>query len=312
MTTKRLDYKIYMNDENWSLNDAINIVYSELEYKLKTNKTNNVDNIDFGDKKDGVVRILVKNISQYVDGEPRYYDLLDYDDTLLEENVLDKNKTRVNIKDFIKFVKLQNGSFPNELYEWYLQKSGCSKDIPVPTSKDSIKDQTDGLLDHEDIISDETILKLKKLTFPQMKQQVAMLAEQKKNWDASVMAAAKIGLLFYEKGLQKPTNEKIFVSEYKKHLDNFHGLQNETIKRIYKNLPEPYRHSRIGGKTASEQIDISTIIKSAVYAGSIFDTDDVKDLGKLKVELTDYLKERNCELPSDDVLEKIIEATKDI
>lgn len=307
MTTERPDYRIYMNDETWTLNDAITIVNNELEYKLKSNKTSNISDIDLKDKKNKVVNNIVRNIEQYAEGEPQYYDILDYDGELLEPDVIDKYKTRVNIKEFIKYVNSEKGAFPDELYEWYLQKSGCAKEIPVSTYKDCTREQTEGLPDYEDIITAETILKLKSLSLPQMKQKVAFLTEDKKKNDAAVIAAAKIGLLFYEEGLQKPTNEKLFVSEYKKHLDKLPVLQNETIKRIYKNLPEPYRHSHGGGKIASGQLDLAPIIKAAVYAGSIYDTDDVKILKKLKAELVEH----KYVLPSDDVLNKIIEAVKE-
>ncbi|MBL0226254.1 MAG: hypothetical protein IPQ16_12030 [Geobacteraceae bacterium] len=161
---------------------------------------------------------------------------------------------------------------------------------------------------YEDVISDETILKLMELPLPKMKQQLAILAAEKKKTDAAIMAAAKIGFMFYEEGLPKPTTEKLFVSEYKKYLDKLPELPETTIKRIYKNLPEGYRASRDGGKVASEQTDLTPIIKAAVYAGSIYDTDDVKKLSKLKAEL----EENEYDLPSDDVLNKIIEAVKDI
>lgn len=163
---------------------------------------------------------------------------------------------------------------------------------------------------YEDIMADETILKLKELPLPQLKQQVAMLAAEKKKWDASIMAAAKIGLLFCEEGSQKPVTEDKFISEYKKHLDKFPALPDTTLKRIYKNLPDGYRFSREGGKAPSseQEVNLTSIIKAAVYAGSIYDTDAAKVLKDLKDELAEY----KYQIPTDNVLQKIIEAVKDI
>ena len=161
---------------------------------------------------------------------------------------------------------------------------------------------------HEDIISEETIIKIKNLPLPQLKQQVAMLTDEKKKWDASIMAAAKISLLFAEEGFQKPATEDTFVAEYKNEFDKFPALPGTTIKRIYKNLPDGYRFSHNKAQPATEKIDITPIIKAAVYAGTIYDTDDVKILDKLKEELAEH----EYELPSDDALKKIIEAVKDV
>jgi hypothetical protein len=175
-----------------------------------------------------------------------------------------------------------------------------SQEIDKPTSHTTF----------EEFIPTEIIHKIKNLSFDKLKQQVVMLAAEKSKWDTSIMAAANIGILFYEEGLQKPATLEKFVSEYKKHLDKFPNLPDTTIKKIYKHLPEGYRYSRTGGKVARDDqaADITSIIKAAVYAGSIYDTDDVKKLVKLKAELV----VNEYTLPSDDMLLKIIEAVEDI
>ena len=133
-----------------------------------------------------------------------------------------------------------------------------------------------------------------------------MLAAEKKKSDASVMAAAKIGLLFCEEGLQKPANLEKFVAEYKKHLDKFPGIPDTTIKRIYKNLPEGYRLSRDGGKQSSDQVDIGSIIKAAAFAGSMAHERDSMNVTALKKSLS----LEQYAIPSDNILEEIITAVK--
>jgi len=212
----------------------------------------------------------------------------------------------VKLAEFASWAAAKNLKCPSEISELCtVDKIPAANDMVDYVSSRGADDDTDA---YEDIISDETIMKLKNLTLPQMKQQVAMLSEEKKKSDAAIMAAAKIGLIFYEYGLQKPTTETKFKTEYKKHLDNFPELQDTTITRIYKNLPEGYRHSRGGGRVACKQINLSPIIKAALYAGSIYDTDDVKDLEKLKTELA----QNKYDLPPDEILLMIIDAIEDI
>jgi len=133
-----------------------------------------------------------------------------------------------------------------------------------------------------------------------------MLTEEKKKWDASIMATAKIGLLFCEEGLQKPATEEKFLSEYKSHLDKFPALHDTTLKRIYKNLPDGYRFSRSGGNIASEQADLTPIIKAAAFAGSMaYDRASMNKTSlKKSMSLEQYV------IPSDDLLVKIIDAVK--
>lgn len=162
------------------------------------------------------------------------------------------------------------------------------------------------LIGYEDIISEETILKLKELSLPQMKQQVAILAAEKKKSDAAIIAAAKIGLLFYEKGLPRPANKNLFIEEYKKHFDILPQLPNTTIERIYKYLPDGYRRATEGGKIAVEQQDIDPIIKAATFAGAQAGDRDSMNLSRLRKSLI----MEGYSVPSDDVLEKIIAAVK--
>jgi hypothetical protein len=293
---------VYVAAHNWNADDIIYQVYKRkrdfvINKLLILNKKSNKFEVNVRSK--GVF-----DHRGYPDKDP---------ETGEQKTELDLEESDVNLIELIRYMvneRKEIDILPDEL----LIAAGIE---PPERNTSNLNSDEDGELNqndafYEDIITDETILKLKNMTLPQMKHQVAILTEDKKKCDAAVMAAAKIGLLFCEEGLQKPATQKKFVAEYKKHLDKFPGLHDTTIKRIYKNLPEGYRFSRDGGKLSSDQVDILPIIKAAVFAGSIYDTDDVKDLGKLKADLTEFLKEHNCELPSDDVLLKIIEATKDI
>lgn len=219
-----------------------------------------------------------------------------------------KKKPYIKLAEFAVWAIENNLNCPQEFRDKAPAnaKSGNKTVTAIEKPLISIEPQEVNEAEYEDIISDEAILKLMELPLPKMKQQVAMLAAEKKKTDAAIMAAAKIGFMFYEEGLSKPTTEKLFVSEYKKYLDKLPELPDTTIKRIYKNLPEGYRASRDGGKVTSDQADVVPIIKAAAFAGSMAYERDSMNVSALKksLSLEQYL------IPSDDILKEIIAAVK--
>ncbi|MEI8280493.1 MAG: hypothetical protein WCG87_12070 [Bacteroidota bacterium] len=295
--------QIYINaykcDKNFKDDDlTINIVCSEISSRTKEALMENIKNNNIK------AEYLCGDVDPYSFEQPKEI-ILDYP----SKSYLPKT-CYINLESLVEYL-LTDKSVSDYIPDELLAVAGVKNPngIKTATNVDHISDiHSNELVAYEDIISDETILKLMDLPLPKMKQQVAMLAAEKKKTDASIMAAAKIGLLFYEDGLQKPATEAKFLAEYKNQLDKLPSLPDTTIKRIYKNLPDGYRFSQSGGKMSTDQADITPIIKAAVYAGSIYDTDDVKTLDKLKseLELNDY------DLPSDDVLNKIIVTVKDI
>ena len=138
----------------------------------------------------------------------------------------------------------------------------------------------------------------------ELKQYYGIVKAEESKLRRAIPIAVKIGLLFYERSLGKPTTKSAFLNAYKKEFDAI--LKNDVLaKDIYRSLPEEYRGGR---STADNSFDVLSIIKAAVYAGSIYDTDDVKDLGKLKADLV----VSKYPVPSDDILLKIIEVAEGI
>lgn len=211
----------------------------------------------------------------------------------------------IKLQEFIAFADSKELAYPPEIV---VNSSKPATQVDKPIAEEIPVKQE---VELDDVISDETILKLKELPLPKLKQQVVMLATERNKWDASMLAAANIGILFFEGGLAKSATLEVFMSEYKKQLDKLPDLPDTAIKKIYKYLPDGYRYSKSGGranKDDSQSVDINPIIKAAVYAGSIYDTDDAKKLSKLKAELA----KNEYEIPTDDVLQKIIAAVKNI
>lgn len=146
---------------------------------------------------------------------------------------------------------------------------------------------------------------------PAFATELGTLRNEKLKWDASIKAATEIGLLFFEGELPKPTTRDAFVQEFNSKVG---GLPDTTVEMIYKALPSEYRHK--GGKpkmAKSETAGIGTdalysAIKAAVYAGSIFDTDDAKDTQLL----SNVLKDEGYQVPPADVLQCIVGAVKSV
>lgn len=149
-------------------------------------------------------------------------------------------------------------------------------------------------------------------TDPAIAIELGTLRNEKIKWDTSIRAATEIGLLFYEGELSKPTTRAAFVEEFNSKVG---GLPDTTVTMIYKALPSDYKHK--GGKpkiakseaSAVSRIgDLNTAIKAAVFAGSIYETPDAKDVGRLSEMLTG----NKCQVPPTTVLEKIIEYVKEV
>lgn len=211
----------------------------------------------------------------------------------------------IKLSEFIAFADSRELAYPPEI-RMNSAKSAIQADISV-TETISVKQE----VEFDDVISDETIVKMKDLPLPKLKQQVVMLATERNKWDASMRAATKIGILFYEGGLPKPATLEVFISEYKKHLGELPNLPDTAIKKIYKYLPDGYRHSKSGGratKDKSQTIDINPIIKAAVYAGSLTGSKDAGSLQKLK----ERLAKDDIPIPADDILNKIFDELSDI
>jgi hypothetical protein len=143
------------------------------------------------------------------------------------------------------------------------------------------------------------------------KRELAVLKNEKLKWDASIAAAVQIGLLFWEGELSKPTTKEAFISEFNEKVG---GLPDTTVEMIYKALPTEYRNRGGKPKKISTEIvgtgtdELNTAIKAAVYAGSLFDTNDVKSTKGL----TGILEKNKYQIPSETVLQKIVEAAMDV
>jgi hypothetical protein len=279
-----------MDAHNWNADDYIGEVYVK--------------------KRDYIIdKLLILNIkNKKITGNLKYKEVFDCHgnpwidgETGWPKEVIDLEESDVNLIELIQHMvneRKETDILPDEL----LIAAGFEPPERKTFDLNSPRIQEDAF--YEDVISDETILKLMDLPLSKMKQQVAMLAAEKKKTDAAVMAAAKIGLLFYEESLKKPANEKMFVAEYKEHLDKFPALPDTTIKRLYKNLPDGYRFTREGGQIPCEQTDMRPVIKAAALAGSMAHERDSMNIVALKKSLS----VEHYAVPSDDILEEIIAA----
>jgi hypothetical protein len=150
------------------------------------------------------------------------------------------------------------------------------------------------------VYSDLNFVGLPKDKFNALKRHYGMVRDEESKWRRAVAIAAKIGILFYERSLNIPTTKAAFLAAYKKEFDAI--LQNDSLaKHIYRNLPDNYQGVT---KAPESRLDIDPIIKAAVLAGAQSGDRDSMNIKTLKKSLS----VESYEIPSEDILEKIIVA----
>lgn len=194
-----------------------------------------------------------------------------------DPGMYDRDKSMVDCKKLLELFHV------NFISKRYVIPTELEEMLGITQQKESNHSQNANFSSDE-----EPPQSITKMTIPALRKKVAELANEKDKWDKSIVAAAKIGLLFYEKGLSKPTTEKEFVAEFSKEFDD---LPKTTISKIYRSLPPEYRNKGGSPQKEASGIDddtIDTIIEAAVAAGLIIGGEEVKDAKDLSQKLTRY------------------------
>ena len=147
---------------------------------------------------------------------------------------------------------------------------------------------------------------LTKEKFDEIKKHYGMLQKEVAKLTRTVQITAEIGLLFYDKGLEKPSTASAFKEAFN---INFAGIPMRLVQVIYDALPEDYK-SYGGNLKDKEFIDDDTmdiIIEASVSAGYICKKDVVKDVKSLREILVG-----ECEIPPNIYLNSIVAACKRI
>jgi len=260
---------IYMDAHNWNADDYIGETY----HRKKDYIINNilVANI----KKKKIVGNLIYSLAYDADNYP----VLD-ENTGYHVEELDLEKSDVNIIDLIHWIV-------DDLKDISL----IPDDLLIAAGIESPKRNRSDSSSKAD---------------PKIAAELGSLRLEKDKWDASIDAATKIGLLFYEKGLEKQPTKEAFIKAFVEHLGD--ELPGSTIERIYKALPSGYK--QLGGRpkkdTATENID--NVIQAAAFAGTLHEAPV-----RLKISnLRDELKDIGISVPDDSILKKIIDAIKNL
>lgn len=182
-----------------------------------------------------------------------------------------------------------------------LQKNGAASFSTFIDSDVTLQNNEKNSADDFDVIDADIIESVESMSLPTLKKKVKELTAEKVKWDRSIVASAKVGLLFYEKDLPRPATENEFKAEFKKY---FEGLPGTTITKIYKNLPiAPIQYKKTGD-APTKNSDADPIIRSAVFAGFKEGTEgDVTGH-----ELVAALRDEGYEVPDETILQKILEA----
>lgn len=298
MNAEKIDNCFWANLESWSVNDAENVIVGYNKRILSAQGITDFSAIDSYLQKfdDSIIAFIDKRILVQVRGEDGYAEL---DGNGNEVYDLDRKRTQVNIKDFISWAYREGIPLPAEVIDLLATKNpsvaGSVDDSSILDVSEDVKYIKIKGVNFENLTSDK---------FTEIKKYYGMLQNEESKYRRALPIAVKIGLLFYERSLGKPTTRPAYLEAYKQEFDSI--LKNDSLaKEIYSYLPEEYRG---GVKTLETSVEILPTIKAAVYAGSIYDIDDAKDLDKLKRELAEF----EYQIPPDDILAKIIEAVKAI
>lgn len=267
--------QIFVNKHNWNSDDTLQKV---LESKKKYITEN----------------ILIYNIKKgFIDGSLKYDLIIDemgtpLIDFITNEPLMEINikESYVNIKSLIKCIAKSENNVPHIPDDWFTIAGVENPNNKIAHGKGKLE--------------------------PAIATELGTLRNEKLKWDASIRAAAEIGLLFFEGELPKPTTKDEFVKKFNSKVG---GLPDTTVEMIYKALPSEYRHKSGKPKTAKSETaasirtdDLNIAIKAAVFAGSMYETSDAKNVNRL----AEMLKENDCQVPPATVMEKIVEYVKKI
>jgi hypothetical protein len=136
------------------------------------------------------------------------------------------------------------------------------------------------------------------------KQELETLRLEKLKWDASITAATKIGMVFYENGDDRKMLKEEFVNTFSEQLGK--DLPDTTVEKIYKALPIGFR--QLGGRPKKETApgNVDDVIPAAVFIGTLHEAPERLKLESVKEEL----KENSIKVPDDEILKKIIATLK--
>jgi len=294
MSPDKPDYSIYTYNDVWTLRDAYDIIVRECEHRTGLHdKHGFIESVANGRKYE-ILHFLQDKHRIYIDEivlSRRYYliskrlEAKGEDYNILRYMDLDKNQ--VDVKRFIKFAVSNELPFPQELVDAFMNNSaGNQKRLGAEPCNEGLPQADKSLIDNYDMPED-----IKNMSVPTLRKKVKELSDEKIKWDRSIAAATKVGLLFYEKGLERPAKEEDFKAEFKRYLDDLPGT---TITRIYKSLPvSPIQYKKAGyaptkQPAAIDDEALDMIIEAAVASGLIASEAEFKDAKELEQLFTRF------------------------
>ena len=300
------NYKLVIKNKRWTVNDAAEYL---TQYYMKDDR---FKTIDIANKKyqvtfDEIYKVVKTNIETSSLDVAKVYEH-GYDDEGNDCNVLNLSRSTISPASFIVWAMMHDLPVPEvfkEILPFY-KHTASSIDHKVTINDASIENKSED--DYGDeatdnkypIYRDLKFTGLLKNDFDDLKRHYGMLRDEESKWRRAVAIAAKIGILFYERALNKPTTKPAFLAAYKMEFDA--TLQNDTLaKHIYSNLPESYQGVT---KTPESRTDVDPIINAAVLAGAQSGDRECMNIKSFKKSLSI----EGYETPSDDILEKIIAA----
>ncbi len=318
-----IDYESMGLSDTWYYRDTLLMFIS---YEMEINKHYNKPNAK------RTYSVLFDRYNSYLENII-YNKLIEYDDGLTkEERQSDQNNNSVSydtdMANFNKHILLDyvvnNNTIKLDIDRLNAFLNGdelpdvkivVNKKVPCPVQETIPDNYVDNDKYHDNSLNDvESFkylnirgLKLEDVTdklFYDIKRSYGMLQKEESKYRRAVSVAAKIGLLFYERSLGKPSTRPAFLKAYKHEFDSI--LKDDKLaKEIYSYLPEEYRGV---AKPQDSSVDLLPIIKAAVFAGYLEGTqEDVTGS-----ELISALRDESYVIPDETTLLKILEAMNNL
>lgn len=312
----QLDYQKFILTDYWFVRPTVVMLTS---FHMEVNGL-----FDQGDPVETFSELYIK-FSDFIvydwllrEGRDKYTNINANDDD--EPGSVDFDKARFRRDDLFNFITKNNTiKLDIERLKRFISGNAVPAELSYNTTSPSKEDAKEFLNNQQtNVNSDNNVFTdvkypvykgldyemLDKKTFEDMKKYYGMLQKEESKWRRTIPIASKIGLLFYERSLNKPTTRPAFIKKYKLEFDAL--LKNNTVASIiYDSLPEEYRG---GSGTPVTVLDTDVIIKAAVFTGAQAGDRDAMNLISLKKSM----KLESITLPSDDILEKMIAYVKQL
>lgn len=276
------NYSIEAKKEMWSLNEAIVLL---TKYGLAGNR------YESSDECNKHISQLRESFFDLVESEVKFKKIAlnikvydeDYYESCGEYGGIDISACKVSPVYFITWAVNKGISVPEEFIQILpLYSTAVTEPVDLQSKYSSENEDVNLKYPSYKGVPFES---LKKEEFDELKKYYGMLQKEVDKLNKAVSSVAKIGLLFYGKGLNKPATANEFREMYKKEFD---GIPVRLIDTVYEALPDDYKNLSgvVSNKNSGVDEDmLVAIIEASVAAGLLRSKNDLAGVTDLEQKL---------------------------